>query len=79
MVDYPNRELPLTTQADLLSLSRSSLYYVPVPPTPDELYLKRRIDEIFTQHPFYGSRKIQAVLRQERPITRKTVQRVVSL
>ena len=75
MVDYPNRELPLTTQADLLSLSRSSLYYVPVPPTPDELYLKRRIDEIFTQHPFYGSRKIQAVLRQERPITRKTVQR----
>jgi len=75
MIEHPNPGLSLSTQANLLSLNRSSLYYVPVPPTPDELYLKRRIDEIFTKSPFYGSRKIQAVLRQERPINRKAVQR----
>jgi len=75
MIEHPNSELSLSAQADLLSLNRSSLYYVPAPPTPDELYLKRRIDEIFTKYPFYGSRKIQAVLRQERPINRKAVQR----
>lgn len=75
MIEPQNPQLSLSAQADLLSLNRSSLYYVPVPPTLEELYLKRRIDEIFTKYPFYGSRKIQAVLREERPITRKTVQR----
>jgi len=75
MVERENAELPLTTQAELLGLSRASLYYVPVPPSPEELYIKRRIDEIYTAHPFYGSRKILAVLRREMTINRKTVQR----
>ena len=46
-----------------------------MPPSPQELYVKRRIDEVYTAHPFYGSRKITAVLRAERVINRKTVQR----
>ena len=75
MVERENAELPLTTQAELLGLSRASLYYVPVPPSPEELYIKRRIDEIYTAHPFYGSRKILAVLRREMTINRKAVQR----
>lgn len=75
MIDYQNAELSLKLQAELLSLSRTSLYYVSVPPTPEELYLKRRIDEIYTARPFYGSRKILAELRQEMVINRKTVQR----
>jgi putative transposase len=75
MVEQSNSELTLTTQAALLSLNRTSLYYVPAPPSAEEVYLKHRIDEIYTKYPFYGSRKIRAVLGQERPITRKTVQR----
>ena len=75
MIDYVNAELPLSTQADLLSLNRSGLYYVPQPPSADELEIKRRIDEIYTAHPFYGSRKITAVLGKERVINRKAVQR----
>ncbi len=46
-----------------------------MPPGPEELYLRRRIDEIYTDCPFYGSRKITAVLRDEMVINRKTVQR----
>jgi len=46
-----------------------------VPPSPEELSIKRRIDEVYTAHPFYGSRKIRAVLRAELVINRKTVQR----
>ncbi len=68
-------ELSLRTQCELLSLNRTSLYYRLAPPTPEELYLKRRIDEIYTAYPFYGSRKITAVLRQEMAINRKAVQR----
>jgi putative transposase len=46
-----------------------------VPPSPDELRIKRRIDEIYTAHPFYGSRKITVELQKEMVINRKAVQR----
>jgi putative transposase len=45
-------------QADLLSVSRTSLYYQPRLPSPKELSIKRRIDEIYTAWPFYGVRRI---------------------
>jgi putative transposase len=69
-------ELPLSLQADLLSLSRSSLYYQPRPPSAAEVRLKHRIDEVYTQCPFYGARKIAAQLQCEGLlINRKTVAR----
>jgi putative transposase len=61
--------MPLRTQAELLSLNRSGLYYVAVPPSPEAaagaLWAKRRIDEIYTHWPFYGVRRITAQLRRE--------------
>ncbi len=63
--------MPLKLQAKLLSLNRSGLYYQPVPPSPEEVALKHRIDEVYTAHPFYGSRKIAALLR----VNRKAIQR----
>jgi putative transposase len=69
-------EIPLTVQAELLSVSRSSLYYQPVGPTEKEVAIKHRIDEIYTAHPYYGSRRITAKLRREGThISRPTVQR----
>ena len=57
-------------------MSRSSVYYQPVPPSAEEIAIKHRIDEIYTAYPFYGSRKIEAQLRREGVvINRKTVQR----
>ncbi len=58
-------DLALQRQAALLGLNRSQLYYQPVPPTPEELALKRRIDEIYTAWPFYGIRRITAQLQRE--------------
>ena len=75
MIERQDADWSLTTQAELLSLNRSRLYYVPLPPSPEELHIKRRIDELYTAHPFYGSRKITAVLRAEMVINRKAVQR----
>ncbi len=65
LLERPASELPLSTQADLLGLNRTHLYYVPVPPSADELALKRTIDELFTARPFYGVRKITAQLRKD--------------
>ena len=69
------RTLALAAQADLLSLNRTGLYYQPVAPSPEEVALKHRIDEIYTLHPFYGSRKIVVVLRPDFNVNRKAVQR----
>jgi len=68
--------LPLTTQATLLSLSRSSLYYQAVAPSAREVAIKHRIDEIYMDALFYGSRKIQVLLRPEfGTLARNTVRR----
>lgn len=75
-MEWEREELPLNEQAQLLSLSRSSLYYKPREPTAEEIAIKHRIDEIYTECPFYGSRRITAVLNREGAvIERKTVKR----
>jgi len=71
----PEHTLPLKTQAQLLSLNRSGLYYQPVAPSPEEVALKHRIDEIYTAHPFYGSRRIAVALQPDFWVNRKAVQR----
>lgn len=76
LLERDNPELALATQADLLGLSRSSLYYQPVPPSAEEVTVKHRIDEIYTECPFYGSRRIAAQLEREGIlVNRKCVQR----
>lgn len=58
-------ELSLTRQAELLDLSRSSLYYRPVPASDADLRLMRRIDELHPDLPFLGSRMLRDLLVQE--------------
>lgn len=66
----------MSVQCDLLGLNRTSLYYRPVPPSAEEVALKHRIDEIYTERPFYGSRKITAALRREgQQVNRKAIRR----
>ena len=57
--------LPITQQCRILDLSRSSVYYKPVPLADSELALMRRIDEIHLKLPFYGNRKIRDQLQRE--------------
>jgi putative transposase len=76
LIDWHQNNLAVSTQAELLSLNRSGLYYQPVAPSAEEVALKHRIDELYTQWPFYGSRRITAQLQQEGvEVNRKAVQR----
>jgi putative transposase len=76
LVERGAAEVSLKKQAELLSISRSSLYYQPLPPPAEEIRLKHRIDELYTDYPFYGSRRIRAMLKREGwRINRKRVQR----
>jgi len=57
--------VPVTRQAQLLDLSRSSVYYTPRPLSDRDLGLMRRLDELHLQLPFYGSRKLTRELQKE--------------
>jgi putative transposase len=65
LVEWENRSFSISRQAELLGLNRTSLYYQPRPVSEKELRLKHRIDEIHTEMPYYGSRKIAAQLLHE--------------
>jgi putative transposase len=70
----PNHGLSLTRQAQLLDLSRASLYYEPVGVCEADLQLMRRLDELHLQWPFLGSRMLRDMLRLEGiPVGRKHV------
>lgn len=74
-----SKDIPIATQADLLGIARSSVYYLPKPVSAEELSLMRAIDEIYTQYPFYGVRKVTEELeRQSNPVNHKRVQRLMN-
>ena len=81
LVERGDTEVPLTVQADLLNLSRRSLYYQPVPPSAEEvagaLWAKHAIDRLYTEQPSYGSRRIAVMLKEDYQlvVNRKAVQR----
>lgn len=76
LLDWEATELPLGTQAALLSVSRSSLYYPPRVADPQEVAIKRRLDEWYTRYPFLGSRKLVVLLAREgMAVGRHTVRR----
>lgn len=64
MIDR-SHELPLTRQAQVLKLSRSSLYYQPQPVSAADLAIMRRMDELHLDYPFAGSRMLRDLLRGE--------------
>jgi putative transposase len=67
-------KLAVKRQAQLLGLSRSSVYYRGKPVSARDLELMRRIDELHLEAPFFGTRKIAAQLRREgHPVGRRHV------
>ena len=70
----------LRRQCALLGLNRST-WYAPAPVGDERAENQRlmdRINAIYTDHPFYGSRKLTAALRREGyPVNRKRVRRLM--
>lgn len=78
LVEISNFDISVKRQCELLGLNRSSLYYKSSSDISD-LSLKNCIDEIYTESPFYGSRRIAfiAAERLEIAVNRKKVQRIM--
>ena len=65
MIELDNKELSIRRQCELVGLPRSNLYYEPVEVSGETVRLMHRVDEIFTEYPFYGSLRIREALRRE--------------
>jgi putative transposase len=65
----------------LLGLSRSAFYYEPAKESEENLRLMGLIDRKYTEHPFYGSRRMTAWLNHDKDehVNRKRVQRLMRL
>jgi putative transposase len=61
MIDR-DHNLSLAKQADVLNISRGSIYYEPVAVSATDLGLMRRMDELHLDHPFAGSRMLRDLL-----------------
>jgi putative transposase len=78
MIERGRPDVSITRQCQLVHVSRSSVYYVAKPVSAEELELRRRIDEIYLEHPFMGSRQIVRMLaRNGLRVNRKRVQRLM--
>ncbi len=64
MIDRTHK-LPVTRQAELLNVSRGSVYYLPKPVSTADFALMRRIDALHLELPFAGSRMLRDLLHQE--------------
>jgi putative transposase len=64
MID-PEHDLPIKQQAEVLGISRSTVYYEPRPISEADLWLMRRLDELHLNYPFAGSRMLRGLLWQQ--------------
>jgi putative transposase len=77
LVDAAEPALSIVSQCRLLKVARSTLYYRPAAVSADDLAVMRRMDELYLATPFYGSRRMTAVLRRDGlAVNRKRVRRL---
>jgi putative transposase len=64
MIDR-GHDLPISTQAEVLRISRGSVYYLPRPVPEADLAIMRRLDRLHLEFPFAGSRMLRGLLVAE--------------
>jgi putative transposase len=64
MIDRQH-DLPITKQAEVLCISRGSVYYLPRPVPEADLAIMRRLDRLHLEFPFAGSRMLKGLLAAE--------------
>jgi hypothetical protein len=64
MIDREH-DLSITKQAEVLKISRGSVYYLPRPVSSADLAIMRRLDQLHLEFPFAGSRMLRGLLAAE--------------
>ena len=61
MIDR-DHDLPITRQAEVLTISRGSVYYLPRAVSSADLAFMQRLDRLHLEYPFAGSRMLRGLL-----------------
>jgi putative transposase len=64
MIDR-NHDLPISKQAEVLRISRGSVYYLPRPVSESDQAIMRRLDRLHLEYPFAGARMLRGLLSAE--------------
>lgn len=80
-IDPLSQEISIARQCELLGLNRSSFYYRPSSQIDDmNLRLMHKLDELYTEHPYYGVRRMTACLRRDQEeVNIKRVRRLLRM
>lgn len=65
LIDKGHKKLSISRQCELLELNWSNYYFKPKGLGPEDYAIMRKMDEIFTEHPYYGTRRMKYVLAIE--------------
>jgi putative transposase len=78
LIESQHPKLSVRTQCELLSVSRSSLDYVPAEEAKENVLIKRLMDEIYLRDPCLGSRRLVTILERDHGllVNRKRIQRL---
>ena len=58
MIDYNCKNLAISRQCELLLINKSTYYYKARGITARDLEIMNTIDEIYTEHPYFGARRM---------------------
>lgn len=76
-MEHGHTQISVKRQCQLLGLSRSSFYYKSSVISQEDIELMNLIDEEYTRHPFYGTRRMKVWLEREGySVSRKRVRRL---
>ncbi len=64
-IEAQHPKISIERQCELIGLNRSSYYYQPRRESDYNEYLMQKLDELYTETPFYGARRMTAVLKQQ--------------
>lgn len=79
LIEPLKQEISISRQCELVGLNRSNYYYQPVPIPEIDLDLMKKIDEIYTEQPYYGYPRITKSLRRQGYIVNhKKIQRLMA-
>lgn len=77
----PDHKISISSQCSLLSISRGLFYYKPVELTDTDFDILKKIDEIYTEDPTFGARRIKGALKKRHKIKigRKKIQNYMEI
>ena len=80
MINSQDSYFSIIEQCTLLSINRSSYYYQPKGLSAEDLEIMNVIDETYTAHPYYGSRRMSKYLQAKGyDVGRKALRRYYSI